>query len=237
MTGLLIAALVAAGRPGWALEPTADVRVEISSAAVLGLDCRRRAFDMEWTRGIGQRYRKMAGETFTRNPDPRALAMGFFGMIMMAPLAALAVPADLIAAPLRRECDFNLQVQGRLAGWAGSTVGGERLAAEGRSLLEPGLEEFSAPRYLLTRSTAAADEAGRFVLSVPGRIGRSSEFELRWLVDGRSASAMSLRKHGGGFSLSEPEPEFGVGAQTMETIDIRPSRVSRPRPGRSGSPD
>ena len=58
----------------------------------------------------------------------------------MAPLAVLAVPADLLAAPWRRECDFDLQVEGRLAGWAGSAAaGGERLSVQGRGLVEPAL--------------------------------------------------------------------------------------------------
>ena len=226
ITGLLLAALVAVGRPGWALEPTSNVRVEISSASVTGLDCRRRPFQMEWTQGIGQRYRRMAGETFTRNPDPRYLVMGLFGMIIMAPLAVLAVPADLAAVLLRRQCEFDLRLQGRLTGWAGGAVGGERLVLEGRALVEPGLEDFSEPRYLLSRSTGTADAEGRFVLSLPGRVGRSPAFEMRWLVEDRESGLMSLRKHGGRFSLSEPEPEFGAEEQTMQPIEIRPSRAS-----------
>lgn len=162
--------------------------------------------------------------------------MGLFGMILLSPLAVLAVPADLIVAPLRRECDFDLLVQGRLAGWAGSAVGGERLVLEGRSLLEPGLEEFSAPRYLLTRSSATADAGGRFALFLAGRVGSSPAFELHWLVDDRSSGLMSLRKHGGRFSLFEPEPEFGAGEQAMGPIEIRPSRAPSARqragPGR-----
>ena len=224
---LLFAALVAASRPGQAVEPTSNVRVEISSAGVTGLDCRRRPFRMEWTRDIGQRYRQMARETFTRNPDPRVLALGFAGMILMAPIAVLAVPADLAAAPLRRQCDFELRVGGRLSGWADSAVGGERLVLEGDSMLASGFEGISAPRYRVTRTTGTADAEGRFALSVEGRVGRSSAFELRWLVDERPSGTMSLCKHWGRFSLSEPEAEFGSGAQTMETIEIRPSRADR----------
>jgi hypothetical protein len=192
---------------------------------------------MEWTRDVGLRYSKAAAESFTRDPDPRAAALGVFAMVLMAPLAVLAVPADLAASPWRRECDFELRVEGRLAGWAGSPVGGERLAVQGRGLVDPGLDEYLAPRYLVSAATATVAEGGGFALSLPGRVGRSPAFELRWLVEGRSSGLMTLRKRGGRFRLSEPEPEFGASDLTMAPLDIRPVRASSPRPARSASPD
>jgi hypothetical protein len=236
-TGWILAALAAAACPCRAIEPTSNVRVEVDSAAVTGLECRRRPFRMEWTRSVGLRYSKAAAESFRRDPDLRTVSLGLFAMVLMTPMAVLAVPADLAAAPWRRECDFDLRVDGCLAGWAGSPVGGERLAVQGRGLVDPGLDEYLAPRYLVNSSTAAADEAGRFVVSLPGRVGRSPAFELRWFVEGRPSGLMTLRKSGGRFRLSEPEPEFGASDMTMSPIDIRPARAESPRPARSAAPD
>ncbi|MBI5241360.1 MAG: hypothetical protein HY926_12880 [Elusimicrobia bacterium] len=234
--GWLLAALLAAG-PARAIEPTSNTRVVVSTAAVTGLECRRRPFRMEWTRDIGLRYRKAAAESFSRDPDLRTVTFGLAAMILMAPLAVLAAPADLVAAPWRRVCEFDVYLEGGLAGWAGSGVGGERLSLQGRSLVEPGVPEYLAPRYLVSGSTATADDAGRFALSLPGRVGRNPVLELGWLVDGRPSGVMTLRKSGGRFVLSEPEPEFGAGEQTMAPLEINPRRSGAPRPARNGSPD
>ena len=231
--GLLLAALAAAA-PCRAIEPVSNFRIEVASASVTGLECRRRPFRMEWTRGVGRRYGRTAVEGFARSPDLRTVSLGICAMVLMAPLAVLEVPADLLAAPWRRECDFDLQVEGRLAGWAGSPVaGGERLSVQGRGLLEPGVEDYLPPRYQFSSGTAAADEAGRFSVSLPGRVGRSPAFDLRWLVEGRPSGTMTLRQSGGRFRLSEPEPEFGSSDAVMTPLEIRPSRGPR----RSASPD
>ena len=204
------------------VEPTSGVRVEVASAGVTGLDCRRRDFQMEYTKGVGRRFRQMASWTFTRDPDPRDFAIGVAALIIMAPLAMLAVPADLLAAPFRRECGFEFHAQGRIVGWAGAAAGPADLVIDGRSLVSPGLEEVEAPVYVLTRSSAAADAQGRFEISVPGRVGRGRDFEVHWLVDKLPAGTMYLRKRGRSFVLSEPESEFGSGMETIEPIVIRP---------------
>ncbi|MBI4676573.1 MAG: hypothetical protein HY748_03220 [Elusimicrobia bacterium] len=203
-------------------QASSGIRVEVSSAAVSGVDCRMRDFQMEYTKAMGLSYRQMAGMTFTKDPDPRDVAMGLAAMIAMAPLTVLAVPADLLSAPFRRECDFGFRAQGRLIGWAGTPTGSVELAIEGRSLVSPGQEGAAEPAYHITRSSAAADAEGRFDISVPGRVGRGRGFEVHWLVGNRPSGAMSLRKRGRSFVLSEPEPEFGTGLETIEPIVIRP---------------
>ncbi|MCX5795236.1 MAG: hypothetical protein NTY77_07075 [Elusimicrobia bacterium] len=222
--GLAAALLLGTPLHGETLLPTSNVRVQVSSAGVTGLDCRRRAFRMEFSRDIGLRYRSVAGQMFNRNVDPYTLVRGFFALILMAPLAVLAPPADLVAAPWRRECGFDLWVQGRLRGWAGSSVADAPLGAEGASMAEAGVEDIVAPRYVLTRATATADGEGRFAVSLPGRVGPSPQFELRWLVDSLPSGKMSLRKRGSRFILSEPEPEFGSSADTMAPLEIQPGR-------------
>jgi hypothetical protein len=177
---------------------------------------------MEFSRDIGLRYRRIAGETFTRNPNPYTLVWGVFALIAMVPMAVLAPPADLLAAPWRRQCGFELRVEGRLRGWAGSAVAGAPVGAEGASVTEDGVGDFVAPRYSLSRGTATADGEGRFVVSLPGRVGPGPQMELRWLVHSLPSGRMSLRKSGRRFILSEPDPEFGSTAETMEPLEIRP---------------
>ena len=92
---LLLAALAAAA-PCRAIEPASNFRIEVASAAVTGLECRRRPFRMEWTRGVGQRYSRTAAEGFARSPDLRTVSLGICAMVLMAPLAVLAVPATLV---------------------------------------------------------------------------------------------------------------------------------------------
>ncbi|MBI5881883.1 MAG: hypothetical protein HZB91_02085 [Elusimicrobia bacterium] len=203
-------------------QPSSGIRVEISSAAVTGVDCRMRDFKMEYTKGMGRSYRHMAGMTFTSDPDPRHLATGIGAMIAMVPLTVLAVPADVLSAPLRRECDFRFRAQGQLKGWAGTPARSAELAIEGRALVSPGEEDVSEPVYDIIRSSAVADTEGRFDISVPGRIRLGRDFEVHWFVAGRPSGSMTLRKRFNTFVLSEPESEFGTGIETIEPIVIHP---------------
>lgn len=203
-------------------QPSSGIRVEVSTAGVTGLDCRRRGFQMEYTKGMGRSYKQMAGMTFTRDPDPRHLGMGLGAMIVMAPLTVLAVPADLVAALFRRECVFEFRAQGKLVGWAGKGAGSSTLALEAKSLVSPGKEDVVEPVYEAARASTATDAQGRFDITVPARILRGRKLELGWLVNGLPSGTMTLRKGLGSFVLSEPEFEFGGPAEPMEPIVIRP---------------
>jgi len=218
------AGVLGSWQPCHGILPTSDIRVKVSSASVTGLACRRRNFEMEYAKDVGRRYRHIARMTFTRNPDPRVVAMGLLAMVMMAPVAVLAVPADLAAATFRQECDFNFQARGTLLGWAGATAGQAQLAARGMILVSPGIEDVSQPVYTLSRASATADAQGHFSISVPGRVGRSRDFELQWLVNALPSGTMSLRKRGGTFILSEPEQEFGSAIEDTPPIAIQPQR-------------
>src|SRR3989339_504811 len=145
-TAALLLAALAAAAPCRAIEPASNFRIEVASAAVTGLECRRRPFRMEWTRGVGQRYSRTAAEGFARSPDLRTVSLGICAMVLMAPLAVLAVPADLLAAPWRRECDFDLQVEGRLAGWGGGAAAG----GGGRFRLSEPEPEFGSSDEIMT---------------------------------------------------------------------------------------
>lgn len=219
------AALLLSGRPCLGQTPISDIHVQLSSAAVTGLECRGRKFRMELTKSVGQSYRQLSQGMFSKELDPRPIVMGLFGMVLMAPIIVLAVPADLAAGPFRRECSFDFQAQGALMSWAGQQAAGADVAVEGRNLLSPGTEGAAAPVFYVSHSTAASDEQGRFSVSIVGRVGRSRDFEVYWKVKGLSSGAMLLHKGmGGSFTLSEPEPEFGSSLQTMEPVEIRAER-------------
>ena len=223
---LAIAAALLLGpcRPCRALQPTSDVRVTVTNARVTGLSCRRRAFKMEYTKDVALAYRHLARWTFVSDPDPRTVALGLLAMILTTPVMALAVPSDLVAGAFRRECRFEFQAQGALLGWAGRTAGRSEIVGQGANIISPGVEGESRPDYFVSRSSTTSDEQGRFSIALEGRVGRSPEFELRWLVDSLGSGLMSLRKEGGVFVLSEPEAEFGSSVQTSEAIVIRPQR-------------
>jgi len=221
---LAAALLLGSGRAGAQILPISNYQVAVASASVTGLTCRRREFQMEYTKFVGRQYRYMAGGIFNSNPDPRIFAIGLFGMILMVPVAVLAVPGDLLAAPWRRECDFELRTQGKLVGWAGLKASEAAIAAEGRSLVTPGSEDVAEPVYRLSRSSTTTDAQGRFSLAVPGRVGRSSTFLLGWTVDSRPSGVMSLEQRGSIFILSEPEPEFGSSLDAFSPIEIKPEK-------------
>ena len=211
-------------RPCRALGPTSDLRVALSSAQVTELSCRRRDFKMEYTKEVGSTYRNMARWTFVKDPDPRTIVLGLVAMALTTPIMVLAVPADLVAIPFRHECQFEFQAQGGLYGWAGQAAGRSEIIGEGGNLLSPGVEGESRPEYFVSRSSTTSDEHGRFSIALKGRVGRSPEFNLRWLVNSLPSGLMSLRKEGGDFVLSEPEPEFGSSVDIAEPIVIRPER-------------
>jgi len=204
--------------------PISDIHVEVASARITDLSCRRRAFEMEFAKSIGQSYRTLGRGMLTSDWDPRPFALGLFGMVIMAPLAVLSAPADLVAAPFRRDCGFQLDAQASLVGWAGARAGGAEVVARGSNLAAPGVEGASKPLYYVVTATAAADEQGRFSISIPGRVGRSSDFDVAWLVKGLPSGTLNVHKGVGVFVLSEPEPEFGSGVHAMEPVEVRPER-------------
>ncbi|HAH07935.1 MAG TPA: hypothetical protein DCM05_15665 [Elusimicrobia bacterium] len=222
MRPLLAAALLSAS-PAWAQQPISDIRVVIATAAVSSLECSGRPFEMEWTKTVGRSFKYMGRSMISEGLDPRPLIGGLLAVIIMTPMIALAVPADLAAAPFRRQCSFDFQAQGHLARWAGQASGEQAVAAEGRNALDPGTEGIKAPSYYVSLSSTTTDDQGRFRLSLPGHVGRSSDFDLSWAVKGLPSGRMRLSKSFGRFVLSEPEPEFGATVDTLEPIEIIPT--------------
>jgi len=206
------------------VEPTSGVHIELSSAAVTGLDCRRREFAFEQTVGLARRVKGISHGMVTEGLDPRPLVMGALSILLTSPFFILAAPADLVSGPFRRECTFEARVEGGLAKWAGQTVGETELTAEGRTLLTPGVEGVAAPTFFVSRSSTTSDARSKFSLSIPGKVGRSKDFSILWRVKGLSAGTLVLHKQGGTFILSEPEAEFGSGAYESQPIVIRPEK-------------
>ncbi|MBI5624097.1 MAG: hypothetical protein HY924_09980 [Elusimicrobia bacterium] len=171
---------------------------------------------------MGRSYKQMSRMTFNADPDPRYIGLGLAAMVIMAPLTVLAVPADLAATPFRRQCGFEFHAEGKLKGWAGAPAGGKELEVQLKSLVGPGVENVKEPSYIITRSSTTSDEHGRFELKVAGHLPRAAKIEVHWLVDGLPSGLMYLRKRGGKFVLSEDEPEFGTGLETIEPIVIKP---------------
>ena len=224
--GLAAVLLLGLCRPGRGQMPSSNLRVTISTAAVTGLACRRRAFALEFTTAVRLNYKKVDSDVFTSDPDPQMLALGIPVLALLVPAFLLAPPADLAAAPWRKECDFTLTARGALVGWAGVTAGPERVSLAGRNILSPGIEGIAPPVYDLRLASATADGQGRFSIFLTGHVGRSADLELAWKVNALPSGAMVLRKRGGRFTLFEPaQPEFGAAADTGEEsapIQIRP---------------
>lgn len=219
----LLALVLLLASPGWAQQPISDIRVVVATAAVSSLECSGRPFEMEWTKTMGRGFKYMGRNMFTQGLDPRPLIGGLVAVLIMAPMMVLAVPADLVAAPFRRQCTFDFQAQGHLARWAGQVTSEQAVAAEGRNALDPGVEGVKAPTWFVSLSSTTTDEQGRFYLALPGRVGRSPDFDIAWAVKNLPSGQMRLRKSFGNFVLSEPEPEFGSPADSMEPLEIVPS--------------
>lgn len=222
MRPLLLCALLAAPSAAQ-VEAPSGVHVNVSSAAVTGLDCRRRPYRWENTRSVAQRYKTVGGQMITEGLDPRPIAMGVFASVLMAPVMLAAVPADLLSGPFRKTCAFTVVLEGTLDEWAGQKRGDTPYVLEGASLLEPEVENVSKAKWDLFKATGTSDAAGRFAVSLPARIGRTKELGLRWRINEQPAGQLLLQKRGGTFVLSEPDPGFGVGAAEMQPISIEPT--------------
>ncbi|MBI3547628.1 MAG: hypothetical protein HY078_01110 [Elusimicrobia bacterium] len=228
LAALLLAA--AAVRPAGAqtdVMPISDVQVRVSSASVKELDCHMRPFSMEYTRGVGRSYRKISREMIVEGYDPRPIAVGVFAMIVMVPFAILSPLGDLVVAPMRRECDFVVEVQGGLSRWAGQPPESARVAVQTRNVLDPGVQGVAPPVFFSRDLAAAADGNGRFSLSIPGHVGSDANYEMHWAVNGLESGAVVLTKAGGRFVLAEPEAAFGSPVQTLDPIEIIPARKKR----------
>ncbi len=215
--GLAAVLLLGLCRPGQGQLPSSDLRVTVSTAAVTGLACRKRAFALEMTTAVRLNFKKVVSEVFTSDPDPQMLVLGLPVLALLVPAFLLAPPADLAAAPWRKECDFTLTARGALMGWAGVAAGPEQVSLAGRNLLSPGMEGIAPPVYDLRLASATADGQGRFSIFLPGHVGRSADLELSWKVNALPSGAMVLRKRGGHFTLFEPaQPEFGAAPDSGE---------------------
>jgi len=204
--------------------PVSDVRVHIDTASVTGLSCSGRPFGMEYTRSVGRSYRYMAQGVFTRDPDPRSIIMGLVAMVVMLPIVVLSVPADLVAAPFRRQCSFDFRAEATLTRPRGPEDVELPVTLEARNLLDPGVEGVAAPTWFVSIASAAADAGGRFTLGLPGKVGRSKELELGWSVKGLRSGGMRLSRSGKDFLLTEPEEDSEIGAsfETPPPLVIHP---------------
>lgn len=206
------------------VEPTSGIHVDLSSAAVTGLECRRREFAFEQTSGLARRVKSISHGMVTEGLDPRPFVLGAFAILLTSPFFILAAPADLVSAPFRRECTFETRLEGTLSKWAGTAVGEAELMAEGKTLLSPGVEGVAAPSFFVSRSSASSDARSSFSLSIPWKVGRSKDFAILLRVKGLSAGTLVLHKQGGVFVLSEPEAEFGSGIYETQPMLIRPEK-------------
>lgn len=208
----------------WAQESAAPsgIRPEIRSASVTGLDCRRRAFEMEYTRSALRVFPALTRGMIVEGLDPRPILSGLAAVVLMIPLTALAVPGDLAASPFRRECGFTVRVDGALVEWAGGPAPGTPVEAEGVNLLRPGLEGSEPPRLFRDSASAVAGEGGLFSLSLKGRMARSKQYDLHWRVRGSEAGVWRLRKSGRRFRLYELDAGFGTGIYEPREFVIVP---------------
>lgn len=190
-------------RAGHAVQPTSSIRVAVVSVGVTGLSCSRRKFKMAYTKNVTARYSHMASGMFTKDLDPRPLALGLAACIILIPMTVLAVPSDLITGPFRRECGFEAHMEAGLVDWTGKTVPGVDVTAEGLNLLRPASPGVSNPIFFRSETRTVSDEDGRFSLSIAGHVGRSPDFAVLWKVKGLPSGGARFRKKGDRFLFEE----------------------------------
>lgn len=224
---LLAAALMP--RPASAAElPPSGIRVVVSSAAVTQYECRRRAFAWEDTQGVGS-WMRSATRGMRAGGDLPSVIQGGLATLIMAPMYVLAVPADLVSAPFRRTCTFQVELAGKLSEWAGmAPTGAVSLEAEGMNLLADEVPGVRKPKWAVSKASTTTDAQGVYALSLPGQVGAVSSLAIAWRIKGEPGGQLLLEKKGGVFVLSEPDPGFGVGASDMEDMTIEPVRKPRP---------
>jgi hypothetical protein len=205
------------------IAPTSSVHVRIDEARVKDLDCRGRGFKFEMTKHSARHFPYMAKATF-RDTDPRSILVGVFSMILLVPVTVVSVPADLVAIPFRRECDFTLEVDGTLQEWAGRTVPNKPVSLKGRNLIGKGVQGVAPPRVFESKAASTSDANGRFSIALDGHVGGDKTLSVRWGVDSREANSMALTKSGGSFIFSEEDPGFGTGVHENPTREIVPEK-------------
>ncbi|MBI3297152.1 MAG: hypothetical protein HYZ75_03245 [Elusimicrobia bacterium] len=222
--GALLAFLLLASRPAAAqVEPTTSVRVEVSTAQILGLDCSRRPFAWENTKATGRWYRYIAGQAVTEGLDPRPMLMSVVSAVILTPVYIASMPADLLAAPFRKDCSFTLKLEGKLAEWAGMSAGALPLEAEAVTLLSAEVPGVKKAEYAVFKSSTTSAADGRYSIAIPAAFSRVQTLAVKWRVKGMPGGQLQLDKKGRRFILSEPDPGFGVGGSEMEPLVIEPS--------------
>ncbi|PCI37126.1 MAG: hypothetical protein COB53_07455 [Elusimicrobia bacterium] len=204
------------------IKPTSSIHVVIREAHVVDLECSRRKSGFETTRHSARHFPYLIHETFGGELDPRQMVTGIFSTMILVPITAVLVPWDLISMPFRRECDFKLTITGQLQEWAGRTSPNKPVGIEGSNLLEPGVEGVAAPQVYNASGNAMSDNQAFFSISIDGHVGKSKEFNIRFLVDGREANSLSLRRTGRLFLLEEQDPGFGTGVHENASREIKP---------------
>lgn len=221
---LLAFALLAARPAAAQVEPASSIRVAVSSAQVLGLDCSRRPFAWENTKATGRWYRYMAGNAITEGLDPRPMLMAAVSAVILTPVYIASVPADLLGAPFRKDCAFTLRLDGKLTQWAGMSTGALPLEAEASNLLSPEVPGVRKAEWTVHRASTTSAADGAFSISIPGSMSRMPSLAVSWRVNGQPGGQMLLEKKGKRFLLSESDPGFGVGAEEMEPMPIVPAK-------------
>ena len=204
------------------IKPTSSVHVSIKNAWVNELDCSGRGTAFETTSHSARHFPYMSRTTFSGDVDPRQMLVGIFSMILLVPITVISVPIDLVAMPFRRECDFNLTIEGQLQEWAGRTAQNKPVGILGNNLLRKGIQGVSVPKIFKASGKAMSNDKGIFTISVDGHVGSSKEYHLRFSVNDLVANSLVLRKTGKVFLLEEQDPGFGTGVHENESREIQP---------------
>ncbi len=204
------------------ITPTSDAHVRLLAARITELNCSRRSSKFEATKHSANHFPYMKRNTFNRGVDPRSMLVGIFSIVMLVPVTIVSVPVDVFSMPFRKECDFELTIDGKLQAWAGRPTPNMPVALEGANLLKKGIEGVSVPKFFRTRGTATSNKESLFSITLKGHVGSSKELMLRFFIDGRKANSLVLRKSGKIFLLAEEDPGFGTGVHTNETLEIVP---------------
>ncbi|MDE2292240.1 MAG: hypothetical protein KGL53_09170, partial [Elusimicrobia bacterium] len=156
LQALLLAAALAPSPAAAQIEAPSGIRVVVSSAEVTALSCKRRPFSWEDTSVVRDSARGATGG-FMHPTDLSSVVESLAATVIMAPMMAVSVPADLVAGPFRRACTFDVTLHGSLKEWAGSTVPGAALELQAMNLLSPEVPNVRAPKWAEEKVKTVSD--------------------------------------------------------------------------------
>lgn len=112
------------------------------------------------------------------NGKPGSVMVGSLGVLASVPLAVVAAPYDLIAAPFRHKTNVQFEVKGRIVDAAGAPAKSATLSAESVGYHGSGQED-EANQVFRTEYIGKTDDEGNFAMTAEGSFGPNDQFTFR----------------------------------------------------------